>query len=105
MRLEHRTNRAAKVGSHCEVAPLIEIAFVQTIPAAVDFASANRAAHHPHHVAMTVIGSLIPVFFYGSAEFGDHEHDGVAVSRPQRRFQARKTIAERTKMVGELAVA
>ncbi len=104
VRSQHRRDWFAEVGRHREVALLVEARGREARPSAVNLAAFHRAAHHPHHVAVAVIGAAVAVLMHRAAELGNHQDDGVLVVRPQRLREARESLAERLQMSRELAV-
>src|SRR5207302_10543292 len=52
----------AEVGGQGEVAAFIELRLIEAGPAAVDFASLDRAAQDEPHVSVAVVGAAIAVF-------------------------------------------
>src|SRR5277367_2450051 len=103
VRAEHGCDRFAEVGRHSEVALLVQARRRESGPAAVDFAAFHWTAHHPHHVAVSVIGAAVAVLMHRAAEFRDHEDDGVLVVRAERLGETREALGQRLQMSCELA--
>src|SRR5579872_3947104 len=52
---------------------------------------------------MPMVGAAVAVLMHGAAEFGNHDHDGIAVCWPERLSEMREAFAERLQMSRELA--
>src|SRR5581483_9049319 len=62
------SQHVAKSGSQRQIALLVQLLRLQARPIAVYLSPAHIAAHHEHHVGMSMIGSAIAVLFHGPAE-------------------------------------
>src|SRR5208282_733560 len=92
VRSEHRSDRLAKIGRYRQIALLIEVRCRESRPPAINFSPFHRSAHHPHDVAVPVIGATVAVLMHRAAELRDHQDDGVLVARPQRLREARQPL-------------
>jgi hypothetical protein len=77
--LEQPPEHRAVVGQNWVVAVLEKIGLIDLDLFANDAAAIDAAAHHPS--AMAMIGAAVAVLAEGAAEFGNHDHNGVAPSR------------------------
>src|ERR1700683_3542708 len=65
---QHGWDWVAEVGRHCEVALLVEARGREARAPAINFSPLHRTAHHPHHVAVSVIGAAVAVLMHRAAE-------------------------------------
>jgi len=103
MRPENGANRIAKICGNREVTLLIKGGRRQAGPFAIYLAAAHRTAHHPHHIAMSVISSGVAVFPYRASELRNHQHHRVLILRTQRLCKAGLPRGELREVRGELS--
>src|SRR5579863_2991168 len=76
--LEQTRKHRAIIGQHRIVAVLKQRRLFDLDLLARDTSTIDAATHHPVDAAVTVIGAAVAVLAEGTAEFGDHDDDGVA---------------------------
>ena len=94
--------RFAEVRGHRQVTPLVEIAAREPRPLAINPTAAHAAAHHPHDVAMAVVGAVIAIFMYGAAELREDHEDRIIPRRTKVLRKAGEPIGERQQVTDML---
>src|SRR5215469_18687162 len=83
MRTENDSNRFAKVAGNRKVTFLIKIGRCEARPSAIHPTATHRTAHHPDHIAMSVISSAVAVFLYGPPKLRNNQHHRFLILRTQ----------------------
>ena len=101
----HRRNHFTKVHNNGQIPAFEKIFLAKTPPVSVNFAAPNRSAHHPDHIAMTVIGSSVAVLFDSSTELGDNHDHSIFVLSTESASQIGQTLTQNRELVGKLTPA